>query len=301
VPSLRTRPQHFAYNGICARSLTFSKLEERALDALLNQLGLGAAFVVALPVYSFFKFLDAKASDEANAAIAAWIKGERYESFSIGDAVITGFESLYGEQLFRLRAFFRSAILTTCVVTVYYVYLAIRVNRGSPAVETVGSVLNQTEFVVLYILPFVIVSDYFSLFLVRKALQTARSNLVASIALSVAAGSLVIAIVGFIEWKIFDHFFGFLDALASRPSSPIENIVSALRIAGPAFFVHLWLPLFFLGGLMSGAARLFFKAVSAAQWSVARGEQHPLEAIGLMASIFVFLVTVVVQKISPLI
>ena len=56
----------------------------------------------------------------------------------------------------------------------------------------------------------------------------------------------------------------------------------------PAFIIHLWLPLFALSSLFVKLVFWIFRAVEWAQWFLKQGDEHPLKAIGMVATIIVF-------------
>jgi hypothetical protein len=55
-----------------------------------------APVVAASPIYALFKFLDKKASQAANRAVTAWLKGERYKRIDLMSAVVEGFDHYTG-------------------------------------------------------------------------------------------------------------------------------------------------------------------------------------------------------------
>ncbi len=65
----------------------------------------------------------------------------------------------------------------------------------------------------------------------------------------------------------------------------------------PALLIHLWLPLFLIAAIVNRGVGKFFQAVKWAQWFIKRGAQHPLEAMGMTASVIVFAVAVVIRLV----
>lgn len=257
------------------------------MEQIANTFGVGAAFALAVPFYVLFKFLNEKASDEAKAAIASYIKGDRYKSLSIGDAVASAFEHIYGRRLLHPLAFLRSALLTMFAVFIYEFFV-------------IKEPYTDILFILFYVLPPIVISDYLSLFAVRKALEIGRSNSFSAIILAMLAALVAISLVVYLEVKITDSLFGFLTVFGGPMTSTSYKIMNALKLTAPAFLVHLWLPLFLVGSLMNYLAAIFFRFVGAAQWFVTKGDQNPLEAVGIMASIFVFVAALVAQKLSAL-
>jgi hypothetical protein len=159
------------------------------------------------------------------------------------------------------------------------------------------------RYTIAFIAPAIIISDYCSVFAVRTALQTARSSLVKAIWLATIVGITAVFVVTVIELRFSDYLFSsiheWLESVfgVSRPPL-IVRLLRELKSVAPAFFVHLWTPLFLLGAMMNTLLRMFFRGVGIAQWFLDRGDQHPLEAIGLLASLVVFAVVAVVQGIK---
>jgi hypothetical protein len=74
-----------------------------------------------------------------------------------------------------------------------------------------------------------------------------------------------------------------------------------VKLTVPAYLVHLWLPLFLVAGTITGALNVFFQAVGWAQWFIKRGNSHPLDAIGMVASVVVFVGAAAWQGITYLV
>ncbi len=68
----------------------------------------------------------------------------------------------------------------------------------------------------------------------------------------------------------------------------------------PAFAVHLWLPLFAIGVV---AVRLFnplVKSVGWLQWLVVNGRNRPVEVIGYIAAVLVFVATAMMAHLKSI-
>jgi hypothetical protein len=160
--------------------------------------------------------------------------------------------------------------------------------------DWLSDTLTTVKYFVVFVWPPIVASDYLSLFFVKKALEVARSaNLRKAIWLATAVGVIAITAVSLIEWRISKIIFGFLEMFGSTPLW--REVLGAIEMASPAFLVHLWLPLFLIGAGMSSGARMFFHAVGATQWFLERGKEHPFDAIGIMASILVFVAVALIQ------
>jgi hypothetical protein len=68
-----------------------------------------------------------------------------------------------------------------------------------------------------------------------------------------------------------------------------------------ALLVYLWLPLFFVSGVIARYLPSFFQAVGRTQWFVKRGGGHPLAAIGAVASVIMLVGAVFGQVVSYII
>jgi hypothetical protein len=62
-----------------------------------------------------------------------------------------------------------------------------------------------------------------------------------------------------------------------------------LMVFEPALLVHSWMLLFFCGAGLLRLSYPFFKAVSAAQWFLKAGGEHPLRAIGMVSAALTFI------------
>jgi hypothetical protein len=100
-------------------------------------------------------FLDSKASAPAKAAITSWMDGEKYSGFDAKAAVLTSFNSIYGQRLFSVRAFLRSAALSICAV---FIYLLMMIGAGQISTFFVA-------YLTVLALP-IIMADFISLFAV---------------------------------------------------------------------------------------------------------------------------------------
>jgi hypothetical protein len=89
------------------------------------------------------------------------------------------------------------------------------------------------------------------------------------------------------EWEYRRNSVGY--------DSFIYRLLIDLFFIVPAFLVHLWLPLIFVGGSINSGLRVFFKGVRFAQWFIERGDNHPYEAIAMTASVLVFFCAVLLQ------
>ena len=100
------------------------------MKELADLLGFCAPFIAAAGIYGLFMFLDSKASAPAKAAIVSWMDGEQYSNFDVKRAILSSFNSIYGQRLFSVKAFLRSAALSVCVALIYLALYAGSFNRS---------------------------------------------------------------------------------------------------------------------------------------------------------------------------
>jgi hypothetical protein len=76
-------------------------------------LGLGVPFYLAAATYAVFSWLDNNASDEATKVISSWLHGRSHNKPDLGNLVINTFDQIYTSPLLSLRAFRRSAAISS--------------------------------------------------------------------------------------------------------------------------------------------------------------------------------------------
>ncbi|HTV87799.1 MAG TPA: hypothetical protein VME41_02175 [Stellaceae bacterium] len=268
----------------------------------------------AVAIYLLFHFLDGKASAPAKRAINAWINYQDYNDIDLKTALVAAFDNIYTAPLFRFRALTRS--ITVSVFTICIVATALIGMKGA---------LNTIFFVTIiaargaslfrfFMLPYFgnIFSDYVSLFLVRFLLRTLHQDRpLWAILLSAAAGSFVVGgvfiflnmvtIVGALAlvfhkpalwlWPIVDPVGLFYIGSALFKAGIFQEPSSLCLIA--ALMVHLWLALFAFGAISLRGLQSIFRFTRTMQWFLERGDDHPIEAIGLVAALITCCMTVV--------
>jgi hypothetical protein len=257
------------------------------MGELAKILGLGAPVAAAGAIYWLFSFLDKKASDEANQAVASWMKGESYRRIDLGKAVIGAFDNLYGTPLFRWKALYRSAILSILAFLLWYLlmlggeirYLVLK-HEISLVLRTYGQIIIPT-----------IIADYLSLYVIRQCLKVATRSVLLSILISMIFGFLAISILVEILLILNDPDVVLWDSLI-KVFDFWQNSLVLIGFA-PAFLVHLWLPLFLVAALINSGSRAFFRVAGLAQRFIKHGDEHPFDAIGIVAAILVFVVTMI--------
>ena len=150
-----------------------------------------------------------------------------------------------------------------------------------------------------------IVADYLSLFIVRRWLVTASDRPFLSLLLAPLFGALVI-----IACYLVRDVGGFsISTRSFHPRYFLEDIVwwieairrpsgSSRTLLLPALVVHFWLPLFAIGTAMAKSLALTLNAVRWSQWFLKAGNSHPIRTIGVLASVFVFLVLALLRLVA---
>jgi hypothetical protein len=269
--------------------------ETRSMAAkdILEAIGLGTPFIFATATYGLFYWLDRNASAQANRAISTLLKGEPYRRLDSRMAILATFDRLYTSPLFRIRAFIRSAILSTISFGVSLLF----VSGLNPY-----SNLRLLSYYIPY-LSATIFSDYISIFWVRRCLYFAGDHPIGALFLSLLVGMAVVSVIFWAAIGVSMLLFPF-SIEVSNPSLfvYVELFFSELLdpITRPALFVHLWLPLFALGALGVRLLYPLFRAVKWAQWFLKQGNQHPLRAIGMVAGVLVFMGTAIARLLAPI-
>src|SRR5436190_5359080 len=92
------------------------------LRHISDAVGSGSPLLWALLAYGFFDWLDRKASEQATRALSKWLKGKPYENFEVRLVILGAFDNLYSSPLFRLKAFFRSAVVSLLVFLAFLIW-----------------------------------------------------------------------------------------------------------------------------------------------------------------------------------
>jgi hypothetical protein len=127
-----------------------------------------------------------------------------------------------------------------------------------------------------------------------------KSHPLPALLLAIVAGAFVIVNsmvivnglhVSFTNISIFGFSMSqFFNGFSSNYSLAIEQPAIILYFA-PAFLVHLWLPLYGLAALCIWLLYPIFRAIRWFQWFLEEGDNHPLRAIGIVATGVVFVGT----------
>jgi hypothetical protein len=164
-------------------------------------LGLGVPFYLGAATYGVFAWLDSNASDEATKVISSWLHGRSHNKPDLGNLIISAFDRIYTSPLLTLRAFRRSAVISTIIwLLVYFVpWLvdAIPAWDNMTAKSTLSHPFQTIVFVYTVFLCIIILIDYTSLLFVRRFLIVARIYPISASLMSSLVG-IIVAIVGFI-------------------------------------------------------------------------------------------------------
>lgn len=288
---------------------------------LLKVLGALTPFVYGLAVYKFFHYLDGRASAKAKDAVREWFKPFGINYAQVSAAILEFFDKLYGSQLLSWRSFLRSARFTLIVTIISALTIAAAFQ------ETILDHVDDLEVVShrWYLAGFAlglsimsnVVSDYISLFFVRRSLNVNTTSPLLFSFLSAMVGIFVVVLIFlgrvlFIETfldggtmiDILNSVFGFgeltgrigLSWFAGEYELFVTEFSKTLLI--PAILVHLWLPLLALGVILIKFFNLFLAAVTWTQWFIKQGRNHPLDAIGYVSGVATFIITATLQLLG---
>jgi hypothetical protein len=147
--------------------------------------GLAAAFYIARQLYRLFASADHMASAPLKQAISAWLKREPLQRVDWQSAILgMMFDRVYTYPLLRPKAFVRSTAISIGAF-ILFVFMSAS-NFSCSAIAIVSPYLVS-----------VVLSDYISLFVVRRALLFSNRYPIASLLASSLLGSIVITIVFF--------------------------------------------------------------------------------------------------------
>jgi hypothetical protein len=252
-----------------------------ALDEGLKLLGASTPLVYAAATFGLFHWLDKKASPEARTAIVGTLANAKYDDERITSAIVASFDQIYGRPLWSWYALGRSAICTIVIIAIYF-------------------------FEIMQLVPFYddrfplslflsILSDYASLFVIRKVLVSS----VARPVFSLVAGFVVAALIVLVSFIARSYAVSVSElglGLSGAILRDLKNwVFFPLYMLIPAIAVFFWLPLY-------GVSILLLRAIGPVKWAVGKvlwllkdGEKHPFDGIGYVAGAIVFVITAVWQ------
>ena len=251
---------------------------------VIKQLGIVTPFVYSAGIYTFFNYLDRQASEEAKRAISGWLQPHGYDRVAVAAAFVEIFDRLYTRPLLGWRAFIRSALFTT-IITAIFLY------------EAAHFVGRATEQYMVVLLLANIVSDYISLFIVRKFLVMGGARPLSALIVGPLLGMCVVGLLQLVR----EFGLSYLEMMQLNISNMdlrdfVQNEVlpsfhgAFYRITTiSALAVHLWLPLFAIGLLCLNGLNYFLLAIGRMQWFLKQGNDHPLDAVGYVLAVIVFI------------
>lgn len=265
------------------------------LDQAVALLKIGSPFLIASATYGFFAFLDRKASGAAKRAISNWIQGRGYEDIDVGNAIIGSFDNLYTSPLLSLDAIARSGLISIGAMALYLTYERSLLEF---VIDKVRSGDRDFHYFFFAIGTANLLSDYISLFVVRRWLVFARQQPGKAMFGGTASGIVIIATLytaitlvvhnflvrrGPITFGMvsFDYILGWLQA----------DLELTKLFGWPAFIIYLWLPLLAIGMIGVRALSILGRTTAWVQWFIKQGNQHPLQAIGFVAATLMFILT----------
>jgi hypothetical protein len=272
---------------------------------------IGAPAALAGATYALFHFLDKTASGVAKETITGWIRGDRYNRFDLQSAMLLVFDKLYCLP-FGVRTIIRSATLTTLaflLTQIYWMWI-----HNSLVATTWGE--PRTTFEIAFWLSNII-SDLISLFFVRLWFRKTSERIGITMSL---LGCIIPSLIGIVacyyaafvaasvlgyQLEIFDYISVtgpsgggsmMLGDLGDETESEfllkffLDDNLAWIMLSSLLMFI--WLPLCFFGYLGLRFLNIFLYFIDLTQWFIKRGNQHPLRAIGVVASGLVFVIAV---------
>jgi hypothetical protein len=142
----------------------------------------------------------------------------------------------------------------------------------------------------------IVLSDYLSLFVIRKTLVSSKER-VSSALLGAIAGIIVVSLccIPLAPLLFLGLMIGFgLDYAVVMFNEPVlYTLLFFVILMIPAFLVHLWLIILWTSMLFMKICNILLDLTGQAQWFIRRGDKHPLRAIGFVSAGGVFAVTAV--------
>lgn len=247
----------------------------------------------AAMVFGFFHWLDMKTSGSAKTAISSWINSIHIDKAKGSQVAVEVFDRIYTVPLWGWRAVLRSIFFTTIMtlIVVPQVYSGMwwlwRVVPSDITTEwTVRIIANYT-------------ADYAALYVIRRWLMLGgRHPLIASF-----SGPLIGLVIILLLYTVTDVVRFSLQTQSFHPIYLLQgawnwilflgnvHIGSTFALFASALAVHIWLPLFATGVILAQGLNAFLRASGWMQWFLKRGKDHPLDAIGTVAAVVVFVIT----------
>jgi hypothetical protein len=266
------------------------------MEQLTKLLGLGTPFAYATGIFAFFHWLDGQASEAAKKAVSGWLQPKQFGREAVSLATIEIFDRVYTRPLLGWRALLRSSLITLCATVIFlyefsllYAFVYLANERGFLSLN-LGILLTN------------IIADYLALFAVRRLLVQFRARPVVALFIGASAGALMVLLVFCVRTLVFmmtlslyvtfrlDNFADFAYLFLSYFKSTVAG-QTGIPFSIGALLVHLWLPFFALCVGLVQLVTYLRHAAGWTQWFIKQGEQHPLDAIGYVAAVVIFITT----------
>jgi hypothetical protein len=272
------------------------------LSEVLKLLGFTTPFVYAAAIFGLFNWLDKKASGAAKKAISDWIVRERPPTDNTPRWTIELFNWLYGERLFSARALLRTVLYSLGVQTLLLY----------DVIFDFVQILFEEKTWRTFLLPVIganVISNYISLFVIRRCLRVGSNRPVTSLAFGGVFGMLVggllwisgVLVGGVIWFSSLPEEFKNIVMIDAELGEMLPFVVPDVllnRLAIAPLSVHLWLPIMALSLVASKALVYVTQATQWAQWFLKQGRHHPFEALGYVAALIVFAVALVFSRLG---
>jgi hypothetical protein len=225
---------------------------------------------------------------------------KQYDRKQIASALVEVFDRIYSYPLFSLRSVVRS-FLFSFIVTLIYVYefqpSAFEAVRQIPS-SKFDDLDKIDAYGALYMLFFNAATDYVALFVIRATLVRLGRRPLFALASCIGAAILLISIGMVIRFEIIGYIiFGGWAKFKGVLSETADAWLKSDVYSGiPAIAVFVWLPLFAAGILFARATTPLTWLTGKAQWLLKDGREHPLKAVGYVASAMVFTFGAVLQR-----
>jgi hypothetical protein len=268
-----------------------------ALSQLFKLLGLSAPFLYAGATFWLFHWLDKKASAQAKAAIRNWLQPHGYGSSSLATAMVELFDKIYGHPLFSVRSFLRSAAISITITTIVLYEFSGLIGQLLRIIvfgENTQSLMWPAVQVIIIAYVANITSDYVSLFVVRYGLKSASGSPLLAMFIAPLVGAIVVVALTYAQISALKEF---VPSRVVWVLGDLKMYVRYLSSVYGAIAVLAWLPLFGTSAMLLRATDYLLLAAQKMQWFLKRGRDHPLQALGIVASVVVLCIAAVIRVI----
>ena len=168
-----------------------------AVGKLLDYFGYATPLLFATAAYGLFYWLDENTSDEAKAAVTSTMQSKGIEGDRIISALLEIFDRIYTYPLWSKRAFGRSMLLTIVAVVATLPIMSRLIDMLPsglmPELSKYEMAALSLSFLTLS-LSVNILTDYVSLFFIRRWLRTAGKRPILALTLGALTAILIVTI-----------------------------------------------------------------------------------------------------------